>query len=116
MEVEEAEDTGGVVGDQEFSPELLRFFYGALCSWWMGGSISRVVLVDGATLPPPERFARLLTRHTPLHKTTARLFPYTQMFKWLSYGNGAWPIVPFHIYTPPYTHPSTNTPHPIHFN
>lgn len=29
MEVEEAEATGGVVGDQEFSPELLRFFYGA---------------------------------------------------------------------------------------
>lgn len=35
MEVE-AEATGGVVGDQEFSPELLRFFYGRL-DWLMRG-------------------------------------------------------------------------------
>lgn len=77
MEVE-AEATGGQVGDQEFSPELLRFFYGAcVCVWarW----------VDETTRAAAERSPP----HPHPSTTTARLFPYTQMFKWLSYGNGA---------------------------
>jgi hypothetical protein len=47
MEVAEAEATGGVVGDQEFSPELLRFFYGGWVGWWVVVGVFFLLYVAG---------------------------------------------------------------------
>jgi hypothetical protein len=66
--------TSSAQQQQEFSPELLRMFYGE--------STMESNLV-GLAWPECRSFSGTLM---PLR--TARLFPYAQMFRWLSYGNG----------------------------